>query len=231
MSRRSGESSGSRRNTDPSRSSDFEYRTSRGSLAARVVASQVDSAPDPRDSTRRSRYPREYRNEEGRPPNTHRPFADHERRANERLYEVPVSPPEASSRFDFDRRAASRQQVERSSASNVHPNDRGRVVRQPPNDPGPHRAVMAADPNDRDRRARGPIGVITHPTTNPTGYERAQLAPISSSARRHEQQYYDQQTSGHSSWPPRAMYSEDLERMERGGRRRGGEGGGRRRHD
>ncbi|KAL2180574.1 uncharacterized protein P884DRAFT_267320 [Thermothelomyces heterothallicus CBS 202.75] len=228
MSSRSGSNSNSgsrsRFNSEPSGLNNLEYDTVRGSLSARVVADQAQRSGDPRD-TGRSRYPRGYGNEEGHPPNTRRPFADHERRRRENLYEVPVGEPPY--RFDNDRRSATLRQVQ--NAEHPHPNDRGRVVEHPPNDPGPHRAVMAADPNNRDRPARGPIGVISHPPDNPRGFERARLGPDSSASRAQDREYFDHRDSN-ASWPPRGQSSETLSRMETNQQSgRGGQSGGKKR--
>ncbi|KAK4032407.1 hypothetical protein C8A01DRAFT_41149 [Parachaetomium inaequale] len=197
----------SRRNTDPARAGDVQYRTSRGPLAARVVDDEVRRAPDPRD-TRRSGYPSEYRNQEGRPPNTRRNFREDEVRDGERLYEVPVG----SRDFDYDRRTATLQQVRRADPATVHRNDRDRVVRNPPNDPGPHRAVVAARPTGGP--SRGPIGVISHPPDNPRGYDRATLEPIGRDGRAQQARHRDVHDGNHSSWPPRGETSGGLTRME-----------------
>ncbi|AEO53701.1 hypothetical protein MYCTH_2295396 [Thermothelomyces thermophilus ATCC 42464] len=72
---------------------------------------------------------------------------------------------------------------------------------------------MAADPNNPERPARGPIGVISHPPDNPTGFERAPLEPGSHASRAQDRRYFDYQNTN-SSWPPRGQSSETLSRME-----------------
>ena len=188
------------------------------------MEADVRRAPDPRD-TRRSGYPSEYRNREGREPNVRQNFRDDEIRGGERLYEVPVG----SRDFDFDRRTATLQQVRRAEPANVHRNDRDRIVRNPPNDPGPHRAVVAARPAGGP--SRGPIGVMTHPVDNPRGYDRAPLEPIGREGRGQQARHYDVRDSNHSSWPPRGEPSGGLTRMEENYERREPRAERRRRRD
>jgi hypothetical protein len=188
------------------------------------VDADVRRAPDPRD-TRRSGYPTEYRNQEGRPPNVRSNFEPREIRPGESLYEVPVR----AQNFDFDRRTATLQQVRRADPAVVHRNDRDRPVRNPPNDPGPHRAVMAARPTGGD--ARGPLGVISHPRDNPRGYDRAPLEPIGRDGRGQQARHSDLRDSNHASWPPRGEPSGSLSRMETSFERREPRGERRRRRD
>ncbi|KAK4240427.1 hypothetical protein C8A03DRAFT_31454 [Achaetomium macrosporum] len=199
-----------RRRVSESDRRNLQYQTTQGGYPVDVARRQADAVGDPRD-TQRSRYPREYRNEEGRAPNTRENFDTRTtRRGDERYYEVPVHPPTSTDRFDADRRAASLRQVQNAAPGNLHPNDRRRVAQQPPNDPGRLRQVVAADPHGGPSRS---AGMMEH--TSATGYERSPYAPMDSSGRREQQRYDDYRGgSASASWPPRDARSEDLTRYE-----------------
>ncbi|KAL2023270.1 hypothetical protein VTK56DRAFT_3008 [Thermocarpiscus australiensis] len=158
-----------RRSVSDSDPSSLQYLTLEGGYPVNVARRQADAMGDPR-VPQRSRYPREYRNQEGRPPNTHENFDPRTTlRPGERYYEMPVIPPTSPSHFDPDRRPASLAQVSRP----VHPNDRGRVVQHPPNDPGKIRQVVAAGPSGGASR---PVGLMEH-ATSATGSPPATTVP------------------------------------------------------
>jgi len=171
-------------------SSPQQYTTDRGNIPTRVLAHQIDRAPPPGQRTA-SRYPREYRNQEG-PTNTPtRNFHPFELRREAELHEYPITG--ANQRqFDFDRRSARAHQVERP----IHPNDRGRYVRHPQNDPGPIRGVVDQHGNI--------VGAMAHPAGNARGYQRAHLEPLNRQGRQDSRRYQDRITPSKApTWPPR----------------------------
>ncbi|KAK3988915.1 hypothetical protein QBC44DRAFT_242536 [Cladorrhinum sp. PSN332] len=198
-----------RRNSEAPESS-LQFHSPRGSIPVSSLNRQAAQYHDPTDGAgNRSRYPREYRNNEGREPNVTHPFGRSETRPGERLYEIPVN-----SRFDETRPAANLRQVRNADPANLAPRDRARVVNAPPNDPGPYRAVAPIRP-DGSRRAAA-AGMIYHPEDNPTGYARAPLEPMDREGRQYQRRFDDDSASPRrvGTWPPRDETSEDLTRYE-----------------
>ena len=121
-----------------------------------MLAQQINSAPPPGQKTK-STYPRYYHNQEGPRGATTPNFHAGELRQGAELHEYPIKRANEQA-FDFDRRTASVRQVERP----VHPNDRSRVARNPPNDPGPIRGVV-----DQHRNI---AGAMAHPVGDVHGH-------------------------------------------------------------
>ncbi|KAK1969657.1 hypothetical protein LY78DRAFT_735750 [Colletotrichum sublineola] len=152
----------------------MQFNTPRGNIPFKVAQSVARSAP-PKDPRTASRYPREYRNQEGTEDDTYQNFDDwetHGGRAGTTKYtEFPVSPAGVQT-FDYNKKAASARQV----ALPIHPNDRKRVVQKPLNDPGPLRAITT-------QNTKQVVGALYHPDKNPTGYERGTLQPLDRAGR------------------------------------------------
>lgn len=166
-----------------------QYHTSRGNIPVSLADQSVASAPAPGVRTR-SRYPRDYRNNEGESDSPQRNFHSWETRQAENLTEYVVKQP-GQRPFNYDRRAASAQQVQRP----VHPNDRRRVVQNPPNDPGPFRAVTTHD-------QKHVVGAMFHPVNNPIGYQRAMIEPLDRQGRQHMEQQRYRDALRHDTHPP-----------------------------
>lgn len=136
-----------------------------------------------------SRYPRQYRNNEGSGSETYQNFRAEELRRVEKLYEYPVTQP-GEPRFDFNRRTTSARQMERP----VHRNDRRRVVEHPYNTPGALRGVVD--------QYGDLIGATAHPEDRPLGFHRAHLEPLDRQGRQYVHRYHDH-ISREETWPPR----------------------------
>ncbi|WDK14786.1 hypothetical protein CGRA01v4_06067 [Colletotrichum graminicola] len=146
-----------------------QFNTPRGNIPFKVTQAVARSAP-PKDPRTASRYPREYRNQEGSEGDMYHNFQDwetHGGRAGTTKYtEFPV-PLAGVQAFDYNKKAATAKQV----AQPIHKNDRKRAVQRPLNDPGPFRAITAQHPKQV-------IGVLYHPEGNSLGYQRATLQPL-----------------------------------------------------
>jgi hypothetical protein len=168
--------------------------TPRGNLPATRVNNVVGSAPAARA---RGMFPKTYRNSEGPRDDSHPNFEPWEVGAGGQLAEYPVKtlvqPTPMSSEFNFARNPAPLGRLRPTD-----PNDREnyrRRWRNPPNDPGPIRAVT--DANGRV------VGAMYHPEGNPAGYERARLAPLDRQGRVEKARSEDKRIAGRTTWPER----------------------------
>lgn len=167
-----------------------------------VVAEQVREISDS-SYAHRGRYPDEYNNREAHGSN----FEPFEHRGQQ-MYGLPVS-----ARFDLDRRAATAAQVERAERD-LHHNDRVRVVRNPPNDPGPFRGVVTISPSGSG--VHSVSGCMYHPVGRPAGFERAPIEPMDREGRQYIHRYEDDGARVYrvETWPPRDEDGEDLAQYE-----------------
>ncbi|KAK8006969.1 hypothetical protein PG989_000959 [Apiospora arundinis] len=159
-----------RANTDL-RENSMQYNSPRGNIPHRVAQATAAAAPPPKPPTR-SKYPREYRNQEGNTENPRIIFEPWETRggtakAPTKYTECPVAP-QAVQRFDYNRRCASAAKVDRP----VHPNDRKRLVQTPPNDAGVLRVITVQGKPDQV------MGTIYHPEDNKHGFQRSMIQPL-----------------------------------------------------
>ncbi|KAK2016661.1 hypothetical protein LZ32DRAFT_644828 [Colletotrichum eremochloae] len=152
----------------------MQFNTPRGNVPFKVAQAAANSAP-PMDPRTASRYPREYRNREGRNRDLRKNFEEwetYEGRAGTTKYtEFPVNPAGVQT-FNYHKKAASARQV----ALPIHPNDRKRVVQNPLNDPGALRAITTQD-------TKQVVGALYHPNENPTGYKRGVMQPLDRAGR------------------------------------------------
>ncbi|KAM0197407.1 hypothetical protein ACHAPI_004867 [Fusarium lateritium] len=205
MNRLFGRSKEPRRNSDDDYNK-MQYYTPRGVIPTKVVEEQVqevtiDTTPGYHHG---KGYPHAYQNNEVHGEN----FAPYERRnrpAETPLYEVPVG-----SRMQFGKAAASANTVNRP----VQHNDRGRVARREPNDPGAFRGVVAVDQNTS--RSYGVAGVIYHPEGEYRRFDRAAVEPLSREGRQYLRRYADDAADSQRvcTWPPRDEDAADLEMYE-----------------
>lgn len=154
-----------------------------------VAGSVVHSGPDP-GSRARSNYPQEYRNNESKGADTRPIFQPWEtQHAPGKLVEY-IAPSTDTKSFNDNKKAHSLKQVQKP----VHRNDRERVARNPVNDAGSLRAVVAQD------RSRV-LGAIYHPESSPAGFERAPLEPLTRQSRQHAAQRRHRELVSHSTFP------------------------------
>lgn len=135
----------------------------------KTAAYQVSQAP-PIGQNTKSLYPKIYRNEEGPKISPTRPFLPWEFLGEERLNEFPIKHI-GEVQFNFERKPIKLSKLD----VKIHHNVRERVVRTPPNDPGPFRAIV-------DQRGRL-IGAVAHPKENKSGFERVALEPLTRQGR------------------------------------------------
>ncbi|KAM0551728.1 hypothetical protein ACHAPJ_008295 [Fusarium lateritium] len=181
----------------------MQYRTPRGVIPAKVVEEQVrEVIIDPKMRPRRNYYPHEYGNQELHGPNF-RPYEQRNRPDQTAFYEVPVG-----SRMDLTRKSAGFVQIQ--NEQNVHPNDRGRVVRRDLNDPGPLRGIVAVD--RKTGHNYGVAGVLYHPEGDVVALNRAAVEPLDRNGRQYLRRFADDSadTRRVTTWPPRDENSEEL---------------------
>ncbi|PCD46348.1 hypothetical protein AU210_001755 [Fusarium oxysporum f. sp. radicis-cucumerinum] len=202
-----------RRSTDEDMSK-MQYYTPRGSIPATVVEEQVRQVPiDPNDDSTNGPYPHMYTNQESTStaPNgtIFQRFEQRNRPSETPLYEVPVN-----CRMDLNKKAAPFMKVKRREERPTDPRDRGRVVQNELNTPGPFRGVVAVDKNTG--QSRGVAGVMYHPQGNISAFQRAQMEPLDREGRQYIRRFVDDAADPHrvTTWPPRDEDSEDLTTYE-----------------
>ncbi|KAI5866499.1 hypothetical protein GGS23DRAFT_550893 [Durotheca rogersii] len=172
----------------------------------------------PRAVAEDSTWTNTYRNDEAYGRNF-----DHGESREDRLYEIPVT---CNTPYDMDRRPATLQQV-RSANERLHHNDRAWVARNPPNDPGPYRAVVSV--NEDKGYVYPATGLMYHPEGNSRAFTRAPIEPMDRRGHQVAQRHaddHDDSLNRVSTWPPRDEDGEDLAdyetryRKERGPRGR-----------
>ncbi|KAM5379163.1 hypothetical protein BFJ66_g3468 [Fusarium oxysporum f. sp. cepae] len=191
-----------------------QYYTPRGSIPATVVEEQVLQVPiDPNDDSTNGPYPHMYTNQESTStaPNgtIFQRFEQRNRPSETPLYEVPVN-----CRMDLNKKAAPFMKVKRREERPTDPRDRGRVVQNELNTPGPFRGVVAVDKNTG--QSRGVAGVMYHPQGNISAFQRAQMEPLDREGRQYIRRFVDDAADPHrvTTWPPRDEDSEDLTTYE-----------------
>ncbi|RKL03723.1 hypothetical protein BFJ63_vAg8672 [Fusarium oxysporum f. sp. narcissi] len=191
-----------------------QYYTPRGSIPATVVEEQVRQVPiDPNDDSTNGPYPHMYTNQESTStaPNgtIFQRFEQRNRPSETPLYEVPVN-----CRMDLNKKAAPFMKVKRREERPTDPRDRGRVVQNELNTPGPFRGVVAVDKNTG--QSRGVAGVMYHPQGNISAFQRAQMEPLDREGRQYIRRFVDDAADPHrvTTWPPRDEDSEDLTTYE-----------------
>ncbi|GKU06625.1 hypothetical protein FLAG1_10825 [Fusarium langsethiae] len=195
------------RRKEPRRSSEDDYNkmqyfTPRGEIPATVVEQQVREVVINPNSNNKRGYPHEYGNEEKGPNDTIRQnfqaFEQRNRTEEVRLYEVPIN-----SRMNMDKKTTPFMKEP------PHRNDRARVMRKEPNDPGAFRGVAAVErPSGRNY---GVAGVIYHPEGNTKGFERAPMEPLNREGRQYLRRFADDDGDHRvTTWPPRDEDAEDL---------------------
>ncbi len=195
-----------------------QYVTPRGNLPLERVDRIVQKAPLPAHAgVERTRFPKRYRNHEGPRDNPTHNFDPWEIQrqgtdADRRLSEYPVKPPPQTDPrvpgrrpgrqppplrrdFDFGQNSAGLKKINPSRAEN-----KALLLErwnEPPNDPGPIRAVVNANGHV--------IGAMYHPEGNPRGYERARLAPLDKQGRGELARFNDSEgtLTGRTTWPQR----------------------------
>ncbi|KAK2813484.1 hypothetical protein FQN49_008307 [Arthroderma sp. PD_2] len=167
----------SSRTNSESRLSQLQYSTPRGNIPATVAAGSIRR--DLENTRTRSGYPGEYRNNEGPAGDRHALFEGFQTGRGATLHEHPVRRPHEP-HFEPLRNRPRLHQLE----NPIHPNDRGRVVRAPHNDPGPFRAVTSSSHNNL-------VGVTYHPTGDRRGFREATLEPIDRQGRQDAQRHRD----------------------------------------
>lgn len=191
-----------------------QYYTPRGSIPATVVEEQVRQVQiDPNDDSTNGPYPHMYTNQESTStaPNgtIFQRFEQRNRPSETPLYEVPVN-----CRMDLNKKAAPFMKVKRREERPTDPRDRGRVVQNELNTPGPFRGVVAVDKNTG--QSRGVAGVMYHPQGNISAFQRAQMEPLDREGRQYIRRFVDDAADPHrvTTWPPRDEDSEDLTTYE-----------------
>lgn len=161
-----GSSNSKARRISDGKYSELQYHTPRGSIPAQMTTHSAQNAPAPGPKTK-SRYPSQYRNEEGQGANVYPLYHPWETRGahSEGLVEHPTKL-HGQPGFDPHRKAKSKTAVE----VVIHKNDRKLVVANPPNNAGPFRTVT-------NQSHQVVMGVNYQPGGNATGYARAPLAP------------------------------------------------------
>lgn len=192
----------------------MQYYTPRGSIPATVVEEQVRQVPiDPNDDSTNGPYPHMYTNQESTStaPNgtIFQRFEQRNRPSETPLYEAPVN-----CRMDLNKKAAPFMKVKRREERPTDPRDRGRVVQNELNTPGPFRGVVAVDKNTG--QSRGVAGVMYHPQGNISAFQRAQMEPLDREGRQYIRRFVDDAADPHrvTTWPPRDEDSEDLTTYE-----------------
>lgn len=185
-------------------------------IPASVVSEQARQVTDPYEARRGRgrRYPGEYRNDapedegEAAENRGNRPFDHREFPNSAKLYEVPVN-----ARYDLSRPAARHHQIELAERQ-AHHNDRARIIQNPLNDPGVYRAIVPAERNTG--RVHDAVGVVYHPSGNPTALHRAGLEPLSREGRQFIRRYQDDSANVRhvTTWPPRDEDARDLTTYE-----------------
>ncbi|KAH7208074.1 hypothetical protein BKA60DRAFT_652311 [Fusarium oxysporum] len=191
-----------------------QYYTPRGSIPATVVEEQVCQVPiDPNDDSTNGPYPHMYTNQESTStaPNgtIFERFEQRNRPSETPLYEVPVN-----CRMDLNKKAVPFMKVKRREERPTDPRDRGRVVQNELNTPGPFRGVVAVDKNTG--QSHGVAGVMYHPQGNISAFQRAQMEPLDREERQYMRRFVDDAADPHrvTTWPPRDEDSEDLTTYE-----------------
>ncbi|KAH7256282.1 hypothetical protein BKA59DRAFT_521601 [Fusarium tricinctum] len=203
-----------RRSKEPRRSSDddydkMQYWTPQGVLPAKTVEQQAREVVDYQANTNKALYPHIYRNEEGI-VETRQNFQSYElgyEPDRKELYEVPVN-----SRLDLSKKPAKASSIK--LQERCHPNDRGRVVCNPVNDPGTYRGVVVADCDTG--RNYGVAGVVYHPEGSTRRLDRAPIEPLDREGRQYLRRFADDSAdpSRVTTWPPRDEDAQDLETYE-----------------
>ncbi|KAH7269245.1 uncharacterized protein BKA55DRAFT_3680 [Fusarium redolens] len=202
-----------RRSTDEDMSK-MQYYTPRGSIPATVVEEQVRQVViDPNDDSTNGPYPHVYMNRE---PTSTAPdgaifqrFEQRNRPNDTSLHEVPVN-----CRMDLNKKSAPFMKVKRREERPTDPRDRGRVVQNELNTPGPFRGVVAVDRNTG--QSHGVAGVMYHPQGRRLAFQRAQMEPLDREGRQYMRRFADDAADPHrvTTWPPRDEDSEDLTTYE-----------------
>lgn len=167
----------------------------------KAALDQVSLVPEIYNPGSGKKYPTHYRNSEAGGPN----FLPHEIPKDAILHEVPIMKP-----FKTDQRPATKKQVEVTPGRK----DRRRLVEQPPNDPGPIRAVVPV--NRAEKKVYPMAGVTYHPEDNARGLVRAPMEPMTREGRQVMNRYNDDTASNYrvATWPPRDESGNDLTRYE-----------------
>ncbi|KAF4823197.1 hypothetical protein CGCSCA5_v001996 [Colletotrichum siamense] len=206
-----------RRNTDNTEQH-LQYRTPKGPVPAAAIPLHLEDAPAPNTRTR-SRYPREYRNNEGQRGQTRtQPIDDFETGPGRaqgpagRLHEYPIPPPDTQFRFRYDDPCMNAHQVERRIHRNERANVFGPADGRPGNDPMTVRAaVRVAQVDGKDELITA--GVLAHPPGNRTGFQRAPIEPLDRQGRQILQRDVDEKGRTRT-YPPRGLDAAFVEGVE-----------------
>lgn len=186
-----------------------QYYTPRGTVPARVAEQQVQEAAINPATIRGARlYPHEYRNGEENSTRNFEPFEQRNDPENRQFYEVPIN-----SRINLAKPPASAERI-RVTETQLHHNDRGRVVKNELNNPGAIRGVVTG--NHTTGENFGLVGVTYHPEDRPRALRRAPIEPLDREGRQFLRRFDDDAADPHrvTTWPPRDEDASELQAYE-----------------
>lgn len=193
-----------------------QYATARGNIPIRVVKEQINRAPHAAEPRTKSKYPHQYRNQEG-PANAPRSnFATWETRSGSTtLYEYPVQVPiqqnpqtgQIQRHFDYDRKASKARQAEsqarRSSNEPLETGNASTLSQATTDENGPGSCQRPGPIRGVTDRHRNIIGAMAHPQGNLTGFARAPLQPLDREGRQYIRTDQDYRLHSSNTFPRR----------------------------
>ncbi|KAF5571526.1 hypothetical protein FPHYL_272 [Fusarium phyllophilum] len=167
-----------------------QYYTPRGIVPARVAEKQVQEAPiNPATIQGNRLYPHHYRNSEAVGTSNFKPHEQRNDPDNRQFYEVPIN-----SRINLAKPPARVDRI-RVVETDLHSNDRGRVVKNELNDPGVFRGVVTG--NRTTGENFGLVGVTYRPEDRPRALRRAPMEPLDREGRQFLRRFDDDAADPH----------------------------------